>query len=528
MNETLIISIAAAALAALFVYLFDRARNASTSSETAKKLLEQDLTITRLESELRAVQAKAESDLSASEAKAKAEMDVAAAKAASELSAAEARAKAELNAANAKAKSDLDAANAKAKADLDAAKAKAKADLDAANVQINTLRENAVKLDEAHKQTIEAVKSEMSVQTEKILKQREEELSKKAEETFKTISGNIGKDLKDMKEAFDGNKKAQTETSVSLKTQLDEAVKHLRDQAGTIGAKADHLADALRGQKKMQGCWGETILENIFQQEGLVEGRDYDKEETLRDEMGIVVVNAETGKRMRPDFILHYPDNTDIIVDSKVSLNALADWFEATTPEAKDDAAKRNLEAIKNHVKELTDKRYADNIPEGKKSLGYVVMFVPNYGALQLAKQIEPNIVNEAFRQNVLLTTEETIMPFLRMIRTAWINVDQIRNQEKIVKAAQMMVERVADLCKAHRVLGKKLNEAVGAYNDGSKKLAEGGQSIIVAAHNVIKLGVPINSKKAAFLPKEDAILPFGEFDENEAGIEEQEEDILL
>lgn len=517
MSDTLIISLAAAAIAALVVFLFDRARNASTNAETAKKLLAQDLNITRLESELRAVQAKADAELSAALAKAE-----------SDYHALEAKSKAELDAATTKARTDLEAANAKAKAELDAEKAKAKAEIDAANVQIETLRENAKKLDEAHKQTLEAVKSEMSVQTEKILKQREEELSKKAEETFKTISGNIGKDLKDMKEAFDGNKKAQTETTVSLKTQLDEAVKHLRDQAGTIGAKADHLADALRGQKKMQGCWGETILENIFQQEGLVEGRDYDKEETLRDEMGIVIVNAETGKRMRPDFVLHYPDNTDIIVDSKVSLNALADWFEASTPEAKDEAAKKNLDAIKSHIKELTDKRYADNIAEGKKSLGYVVMFVPNYGALQLAKQLEPNIVNEAFRQNVLLTTEETIMPFLRMIRTAWINVDQIRNQEKIVKAAQMMVERVADLCRAHRILGKKLHEAVGAYNDGSKKLAEGGQSIITAAHNVIKLGVPINSKKAEFLPKEDAILPFGEMDQDEVNIEEQDEDILL
>lgn len=350
-------------------------------------------------------------------------------------------------------------------------------------------------LRKAHEKDLLTIKAEMMIETEKILKEREEQLSKKAEETFKTISGNIGKDLKDMKLAFDANKQTQAENSSSLKTQVEEAVKHLREQAGSIGTKADHLADALKGRNKMQGCWGETILNNIFIQEGLIEGRDYDKEETIKDEMGIAILNEDSGKRMRPDFILHFPDNTDIIVDSKVSLSALADWVEAQDETQREDAAKRNLQSVKEQIKNLASKSYYDK-STSRRTLGYVVMFIPNYGALQLAKQLEPGIVNEAFKQNVLITTEETIMPFLRMIRNAWINVEQVRNQEKIIKAAQTMVERVADFCDANATVGRKLQDAVEAYDKGTKKLQDGGQSIVKAANDVIKLGVPINPKK--------------------------------
>ena len=123
-------------------------------------------------------------------------------------------------------------------------------------------------------------------------------------------------------------------------------------------------------------------------------------------------------------------------------------------------------------------------------------MYVSNYGALQLAKQLEKNIVNEAFRENVLITTEETLMPFLRMIHTAWVNVDQIRNQEKIIKSASLMCERVADLCSEIDSIGTHLKQAVAAQEKASAKLKEGGASIVHAAREVERLGVPVNPKK--------------------------------
>ena len=332
----------------------------------------------------------------------------------------------------------------------------------------------------ALQQQISAIRAEMTAETERLLQQREEALSRKAQETFQTISGSLNKEMKDMKEAFEAQKKSTNESSASLKEQLEGAVRNLAAQTRDIGQKADNLASALKGQNKMAGCWGETILYNMLVDEGMVEGRDFDKEE----------------KRMRPDFILHYPDRTEVIIDSKVSLDAYSDWSAAESEALRNDAAVRNLTAIRTQVKSLATKRYQDYIREGYKTLDYVIMFIPNYGALQLAKTLAPDIFREAYNQGVLLTTEETLMPFLRMIRIAWTNYDQARNQEKIVKAAQAMIDRVADFAAAHAAMGKKLEEATKEYEACSAKIRESGQSILVSAHQLVKLGIPKNPKK--------------------------------
>ena len=360
--------------------------------------------------------------------------------------------------------------------------------------------ENAQKLQtlqqESFTRQLEAVRSQLSAETEKLLQQREEALQKKAEETFRNLAGPLGKDLKAMQESFDAQKRTQAEGTASLKTAMEQAVKHLQDQTSAIGSKADNLAQALKGQNKMTGIWGETILYNMLVAEGMEEGRDFDREETLRDEQGAIVLNQDSGKRMRPDYILHYPDKTEVIVDAKTSMEALSDWYATEDASVKEEAARRNLTAIRTQIKSLSGKRYQDYIREGYKTLDYVLMFIPNYGALQLAKSLAPNIFQEAYQQGVLITTEETLMPFLRMIRIAWTNYDQARNQEKIIKAAQTMVDRVADFSKAHAAMGKKLQDALDEYQACSAKISDSGQSILVSAHQLLKLGVPRNPKK--------------------------------
>lgn len=402
--------------------------------------------------------------------------------------------------------SEKDALLAGREAALEAEKAlRAQQELNAADRLAEARRDydrSVEDLKQSQAQTLAAVRSELALENEKALKEREESLRREAELTMKNITGGLDRNIREMKEAFEAQKKSHSEDSSSIKTKLEEAVSHLREQTEAIGNKADNLAGALRGGNKMQGNWGERKLSNIFEQEGLVCGRDYDKEEYLRDDAGGIVINEDSGKRMRPDYILHFPDETDIIIDAKMNLDAYVDWTEAKTGEARDEAARRNLAAVRAQIKGLSGKRYSDYVRSGRKTLGYVIMFVSNYGALQLARTLDPGIVNDAFKSNVLITTEETIMPFLRMIHTAWVNVDQIRNQEKIVKAAQMMVERVADFCEANAAVGKKLQEALNAHENGTRKLQEGGQSIIHAANDVIKLGVPINPKKRQSLPE--------------------------
>jgi DNA recombination protein RmuC len=355
--------------------------------------------------------------------------------------------------------------------------------------------------DESMAQQLETVKAQVTAESEKMLKAREEELERRAKQTFESITGGLDKNIKDMKEAFELHRKTHTETSQSLKENLENAVKHLREQTLSIGNKADSLADALRGKNKTQGNWGEIILDNLFTNEGMREGRDYDKEETLRDEHGNIVMNEDTSKRMRPDYILHYPDGNDVIVDSKVVLTAADDYFRATDEAAKADAMARNLAAIKDQVKNLAKKDYSRYLNPGHKMLDYVIMFVPVYSALRLAYEADRNLWHDAYRQGVLITTEETLMPFLRMIRIAWTSHEQVANQQQIVATAETILARVSDFCTAHAKMGKKLEEAMDQYEACDKKIRERGQSIVGAANKLIALGVPSNAKK--ILPAE-------------------------
>ena len=336
---------------------------------------------------------------------------------------------------------------------------------------------------------IEAAKNALVLESEKILKAREQALKEEAAETMKAITGGLDQNIKDMKEAFEAQKKTHAEESSSIKTQFAETVRHLKEQTDTIGNKAENLASALKGKNKMQGIFGETILENILKAEGLREGHDYEAEIWLRDKKGNIIQNEETGRKMRPDFALHFPDDTDILIDSKVSLSALSDYFEAETDEQRADASRRNLESVMNHIKELTGKEYQKYVI-GRKTLEYVIMFIPNYGAYQLAKQEDPEIFAKAFSQNVLITTEETLIPFLRLIRTAWVQKEQMENISEIVDAAQNMVDRVALFCEKNAEVEHTLEVALKKFKDNSARLNTSPQSIVGAAWKAVNHGI--------------------------------------
>lgn len=344
---------------------------------------------------------------------------------------------------------------------------------------------------------IEAAKTALALENEKILKAREEALKKEAAETMKAITGGLDQNIKDMKDAFEAQKKSHAEETSSIKTQFAETVKHLKEQTESIGSKAENLASALKGQNKMQGIFGETILENILKAEGLREGHDYDAEFWLRDRKGNIIVNEETGKRMRPDFALHFPDDTDILIDSKVSLSALSDYFAAETDEERADASRRNLESVLSHIGELTSKEYQKHV-EGRKTLDYVIMFIPNYGAYQLAKQEDKDIFAKAFQKNVLITTEETLIPFLRLIRTAWVQKEQMENISEIVSAAQEMVNRVGIFCHANAELEKDLEDVLNGFKENTKRLVDGKKSIVKAAMKAIHHGIQAPTGKNA------------------------------
>ncbi len=350
-------------------------------------------------------------------------------------------------------------------------------------------------LKEAQKAALDASRNALAVENEKMLKQREESLKKEAEESMKGITESLEKSVKEMKDSFEAQKKASTEGATSIKTKFDETVEGLRRQTEAIGHQAGDLARAFRGQNKMQGVFGETILENLFKAEGLQKGRDYDAEEYLRDESGNIIRNENTGHMMRPDFVLHFPDGSDILADSKVSLTALSDYFAATDDAGRKEASKRNLVSVQTHIDELAGKEYQKYSTKGV--LNYVIMFIPNYGAYQLAKQEDPDIFAKAFNKNVLITTEETLLPFIRLIRTAWIQKVQVDNVRKIVDAANKMVERVALYCEENEKVRKSLGRTVEMFDKNSERLVNGRLSIVRAANEAIVAGATLPQGKA-------------------------------
>lgn len=360
--------------------------------------------------------------------------------------------------------------------------------------------ESLAELRSDQEKAIEAAKTALALENEKILEAREDSLKKEAAETMKAITGGLDQNIKDMKEAFEAQKKSHAEESSSIKTQFAETVKHLREQTEAIGNQAEDLAKALKGQNKMQGNFGETILENILKDQGLREGHDYESEYWLRDKNGELIRNEDTGKKMRPDFVLHFPDNTDILIDSKMSLTALTDYFAADTDTEREAAENRNYESVRNHILELTSKEYQKYVV-GRRTLDYVIMFIPNYSAWQLAKMKDPDIFSWAFERNVLITTEETLVPFLRLVRTAWVQKEQMENISEIVKAAQDMVERVGIFCHANSKLEGDLENVLTGFKDNSKRLVDGKRSIVGAAMRAVKHGIQAPEGKNALPP---------------------------
>ncbi|MBR1872058.1 MAG: DNA recombination protein RmuC [Bacteroidales bacterium] len=352
-------------------------------------------------------------------------------------------------------------------------------------------------LQAGQEKAIEAAKTALALENEKILKAREEALKKEAAETMKNITGGLDRTIKGMTEAFEAQKKSHAEETSSIKTQFAETVRHLKEQTEAIGNQAEDLAKALKGKNKVQGNFGETILENMLKEQGFREGLDYETEYWLRDKNGNRIRNEETGKHMRPDFVLHLPDRTDILVDSKMSLTALTDYYAAQTDEEREEAACRNLESVKNHIKELTGKDYQKYVV-GRRTLDFVIMFIPNYGAWQLAKLKDPGLFNRALEHNVLITTEETLVPFLRLIHGAWVQKEQMENIEGIVKAAEEMVTRVGIFCSANAALEKNLEDVLDGFKENTKRLVDGKQSIVKAAMKAIGHGVPAPTGKNA------------------------------
>lgn len=359
--------------------------------------------------------------------------------------------------------------------------------------------ENAEKLsrqaqenyERALKEMKETVVASMTAETEKLLKKREKELEEGNQTTMDGILKPLKESISAMEKAMKENAESHVKTSTQLSEQFKQAVKEMQEKTSDVGKKADTLSEALTGKPKVQGCFGENFLDAILAGEGLQEGKHYTREAANED-------------LSRPDFVFHFKDGfeeKDLIVDSKVSLTAFVDYMNASDDAAKTDALDRHVKSVRKHIDELARKEYAKKV--AKPFADYVLMFMPRDMAFRVALEKEPVLWQEAYQKNVLIATEQTIMPFLKIMQLTWNKFQHDTNTQKITQAAQNMIDRVAAFYDVYIDLGKKLKSVNTAYNAGVSKLRPEGQSITTSARQVIALGAKLSKGKELKEPEE-------------------------
>lgn len=347
---------------------------------------------------------------------------------------------------------------------------------------------------------LELVKEQLSSTTQEMLRQRTADLHQANAQQMGAIIDPLKETIREMKSSMDSSRDQNNKNTAAL----GEQIKQMLASAQNIGQKADHLADALRNESKVQGNWGETILSELLQNQGLKEGVHYDVQTALRDDRGDLLLHEETGSKMIPDVVLHYPDNKDVVIDSKVSLTAFLDYMEADNEDRRKEALGRHLSSMHQHVKELSRKNYSSYIKNGHQSLDYVIMFVPNESALQLALLNDTHLWRDAFDKGVFITSEQNLIAALRMIQLAWTQELQHQNQERVYELANTLVDRVSDFTDRFEKLGAGITSLQHQYEESKKKLNTGRQSLLAPARQLVEMGAKENAKRPLPPPEEE------------------------
>lgn len=367
---------------------------------------------------------------------------------------------------------------------------------DTARKEVSILKDQMQKNEqeraEALSKQLALAKEQLQNATQEILKQREEALSKTNVEQI----GHVVTPLKEQLEAIQKQVTESIKTTTDHKASLERAIEDLMKQTKSISDDANNLTKALRNESKTQGTWGEMILERLLENSGLVKDIHYELQTTLRDSTGKAVTHDDTGKRLIPDVIVHYPDGKDCIIDSKVSLNDYADYCTTEDPEEKERALARHIASVKKHIKELVSKDYSSYIKSPRTAMNYVIMFVPNDSAMRLALQNDSTLWRDAFDKGICITSEQNLLVLLRMIKMAWTQVQQAQNQQEVFDQARKLLDRVADFIDRFNKVGEQITKADEAFNGARNKLYNGQQSVVKAAKEMERLGAKTSSKK--------------------------------
>lgn len=518
------ISIAALIVGCIIGWLAQKSRQQALITQNEMLAKQADEIKNEAQRQLAAVKEEAERRMESAKAEAQQNMNNAKAEAQQQLDITKREANERLDAAKAEAQQQLEAAKKEASEQLEAAKKEASEQLETtkkeANEQLETTKKEASDLlaktkaeaeaqqqkalaekdaawndimkgqEQRFNETMTRMSEQMKNATADMLKDRQKEFADSSNQQLGQIVNPLRETIDKMKQTMADTTLKQTEMSSVLKDNIERSMQ----QALAAKKSAEELANALKHGSKVQGDWGEAVLDELLTSQGLVRGIHYDTQAVIRDAQGNTV-HTDDGATLRPDVILHLDQRREVIIDSKVSLTAFLDYANADNEADRQRFLKTHIDSLQKHVKELSTKDYSAYVQPPKVRMDYVIMFVPHTGALWTALNAQPDLWRKAMEQNVFIADEQTLFAALRIISLTWTQIRQAENHEQVYRLANEMLDRVGQFMKKYTTIGKALKTATTAYDDAERKLQPSGQSILQTCAKLQKLGAKQSDK---------------------------------
>ncbi|WP_089735682.1 DNA recombination protein RmuC [Chryseobacterium jejuense] len=361
-----------------------------------------------------------------------------------------------------------------------------KQDFFAKNAELSAQNESLQKSLNTQKEEITKIQDESKLQFEnlanKILEEKTEKFTTLNQNNLKNILDPFQEKITDLKNRVNEAYEKENKERFSLA----EKVKELAELNQQISEDAKKLTRALKGESKTQGNWGEMILESILEKSGLVKGREYFLEHELRDEDNKALFSEFSGKKMRPDAVIKYPDERNVIVDSKVSLTAFTELVDETDQEIYTMKLNQHLSSIKNHIMQLSQKAYDDY----GKSLDFVMMFIPSEPAYIAAMQADQNLWNYAYERRILLLNPSNLITSLKLIADLWKREYQNKNALEIAERGARLYDKFVGFVDNLEKVGRNLDLAKNVYNDAYKQLYTGNDNLVIQTQKLKSLGI--------------------------------------
>ncbi|MEX0779451.1 MAG: DNA recombination protein RmuC [Balneolales bacterium] len=348
-----------------------------------------------------------------------------------------------------------------------------------------TLKANYRNLEEKladHKDEVNRLQEKFTTEFKNLANQILEEKSKKFTDQNKINLDQLLQPLGEKIKTFQKKVEDTHLSDVRERSSLQEQIKGLTELNQKMSLEANNLVKALKGQAKTQGNWGEMILERILEKSGLQKDREFVVQESLKD---------DDGRRQQPDVIINLPDQKNLVVDSKVSLNAYERYSSAEEESVQLLALKDHIQSVRTHVRQLSDKKYQDLYEIN--SPNFVLLFIPIEPAFGLAIQHDPQLYEDAFEKNIVIVSPTTLLATLATIKSIWKQEYQNRNTAEIAKQSGNLLDKFVNFVKDLEKVGERMDLTRKSYDDAMNKLKTGKGNLVSRTENIRKLGVKTN-----------------------------------